>query len=108
MKFYWDLRSAPWTDGRGPQDDYADAVESWCDFHDMLEDNSPKGIPSKLRGAMLRAHLSGRAKECARKIPRYILMSKDVAKAVVAAVHRRDALSALSTVYVDFSVLVSS
>lgn len=108
IKFYWDLRSAPWTDGRGPQDEYADEVDRWCDFHDMLEEKNPNRIPPELRGTMLWEHLSGSAKDCARKIPRDILMSEDGPNAFVDAVHRRDPLSAVSTVYADFSALVSA
>lgn len=37
-EYHWDMRSAPWTDGRGPQDEYADAVECWCDFNGLIED----------------------------------------------------------------------
>lgn len=107
-KFSWDMRTAPWTDGRGPQDEYADAVDRWSDFHDLLDYKNPNKIPKTLRGTMLWLQLSGRAKDVARKIPRDILMSENGANAVVAAVHRRDPLSVVSTVYSDFANLVSA
>lgn len=52
--------------------------------------------------------LSGGAKYCTKKIPCEILLSEDDAKAVVAAVHRRDPLSVVSTVYADFPNLMSA
>lgn len=64
------MRSAHGTDCRGPQDEYADAVDWWCDFHGLPKEKNPNRIPPKLRGTMLWAQLSGRAKDCARKIPR--------------------------------------
>ena len=92
-KFQLDLRTAPWTDGRGPQDEYADAVDRWCDMHDLLDEKNPNKLSAELRGTMLWSQLVGRAKDVARKIPKDILMSKNGAQAVVAAVHRRDPLS---------------
>lgn len=74
----------------------------------MLEEKNPNKIPPKLRGTMLWARLYCRAKDCAKKIPREILTSKNGAKAFVAAVHRRDPFSVVSTVYSDFAALVSS
>lgn len=107
-RYHWDMRSVPWTDGRGPQDEYADAVERWCDFHDLLEDKNPNKIPPKLRGTMLWAHLSGRVKDFAKKIPREILLSEDRSKAFFAALHRSDPLSVVSTVYANYATLFSS
>lgn len=57
---------------------------------------------------MLWAHLSGPAKDFAKKIPREIFLFENGANAGVAAVHRRDPLSVVSTVYADYATLLSS
>lgn len=79
------MRAAPATDGRGSQDQYADAVDRWCDFHNLLQEKNPNGIQPKLSGTILWAQLSSLAKNCARKIPRSILMYEKGAKSVFAA-----------------------
>lgn len=57
---------------------------------------------------MLWSQLTGRASYSARKVPNEFLLSKHVASATVAAVHRKDPLSVVSTVYSDFSAVVSA
>lgn len=39
LKFSWDIKSVPYTIGLGSQSGYAEAVEVWSDFHDILEDS---------------------------------------------------------------------
>ena len=106
--FSWDLKSAPSTDGRVPQEEYADAVERWCDFHDLVDVKNPNRIAPNLRGIMLWSQLYGRARDCARKIPKHVLQSENGAHAIVAAVHRRDPLSVVSSVYSDFTSVISA
>lgn len=102
------MTAAPATDGRGQQDEYADAVDRWCDFHDLLEEKNSNRIPPKLRRRVLWAQFSDRTKDCARQIPRSILMSENGSKAIFSAVHPRDTLSVVSVEYEDFSLLVSA
>lgn len=45
---------------------------------------------------MLRSKLSGRARDCARRVPKEVLLSEHGARAVVSAVHRRDPHSVVS------------
>lgn len=107
-KYSWDLKSPPYTVGKGPQDDYADAVERWSDFHDLLEEKNPNRIAHNLRGTMLWSQLPGRVRDSARKIPESVLLSPNGSKAIVASVHRRDPLSVVTGVYSDFSSVVSA
>jgi len=43
-RFTFDLKTVPWTDGKGPQDEYADNVKEWCDLHDILPENNPNRL----------------------------------------------------------------
>ena len=85
-KFQWELRTAPWTNGRGPQDEYADAVDRWCDMHDLLDEKNPNKLSDELRGTMLWSQLVVRAKDVTSKNPKEVLMSTNGTKAVVADV----------------------
>lgn len=98
--------NAQQTDGLGPQDEYASAIEHWCDFYDLLEDKDPNKKPPRLSGTMPWAQMLGHATDCAKKIRRATLMCEDEAKAAVAAVHSRDPLSVISTVYSDYATTV--
>lgn len=40
-KHFSGTRAAPVTDTRGTQDEYANAVDVWCDFQDPLQDKNP-------------------------------------------------------------------
>ena len=105
-RFSWDVRSVPWTDGKGKQDDYADAVELWSAFHDALPGKNSNKIPAELRGIMLQANLFGRAKDLAKKIPDTTIRSNNGASAIVRGIHKRDTLSTVSAVYSDFISLL--
>ena len=59
----WDLRSVPWTDGKGNQEGYVNAVNCWESFHDKLPSTNSIKIPSDLRGIVLHSHLYKRAKD---------------------------------------------
>lgn len=107
-KFSWDLKSAPWTDGRGTQEEFPDAVERWCDFHDLLEEKNPNKISPRLRGVMLWSQLSGRGRDCARKIPKAVLMSEHGAHAILFAIYRHYPLFIVSSVFNGFTALVSA
>ena len=68
-RFSWDIRSVPWTDGKGDQEEYVNAVRSWSSFHNKLPDSNSNKIPKSLRGIMLHSHLYGRAKDLCKEIP---------------------------------------
>lgn len=46
-RLVWDLKVAPWTDGKGPQDEYTEAVTDWCKFHDLLPDSNANKLGKK-------------------------------------------------------------
>ena len=62
-KFSWEIRSVPWTDGRGDHAEHVDIVKSWWWFHDKLPDSNRYKIPNKLRGILLQSYLYGCAKD---------------------------------------------
>lgn len=61
---YFNISTAPATDEGDVQDEYAHAVDRWCEFHDLLEEKNLNCISPKLCGAMLWAHLRSRAGAC--------------------------------------------
>ena len=75
-KFSWDLKSAPWTDGKGSQEQYAEAVELWKLYHDSLADGTSGKIPKKLQGVILKSQLYGRARDFARSVEKSVLVSE--------------------------------
>ena len=107
-KFSWDLKSAPWTDGKGSQEQYAEAVSLWKLYHDTLPDNTSGKIPKKLQGIVLKSQLYGRARDLARSVPQEMLVSDDGSQAIVDAVHKRDGLSVVNDIYSLFNGLVST
>ena len=54
-RFIWDMRTIPWTDGVGCQEEYAQSVELWEDMHDILEVTNHNRIAPKLRGISLKS-----------------------------------------------------
>ena len=107
-RFSWDLRSVPWTDGKGNQEDYVNAVTSWKSFHDKLPDTNSNKILENLRGMMLQSHLYGRAKDLCRHIPFSEIESKNGVDLIGEALYKKDALSIVSNTYHDFHMLLST
>ena len=106
-RFSWDMKSVPWTDGKGSQEEYACAVMLWSALHDKLPDSNNNKIPKELRGIMLQSQLYGRAKEICKKVPDSVIQSVEGVQAIVNAVYKRDALSTVSDVYQDFMNLLN-
>ena len=106
-RFSWDLKSVPWTDGKGSQEEYASAVMLWSALHDKLPDSNSNKIPLELRGIMLQSQLYGRAKEICKKVSDSEIQSAGGARAILNAVYKRDALSTVSDVYQDFMNLLN-
>lgn len=79
-KLSWDIKRVPWTDERGPRDELVDAVDLWCDFHDMLDNFYFNKIPKRLCGTILRSQLCRPAKDQARVIGKDISRAKKVSK----------------------------
>lgn len=73
----------PWTDGRDAQEGYAESVELWSDFHDMLDESIPSPIPSRLCVIILRSQLYGCARDQARSVKADTIESVDDAAALL-------------------------
>ena len=101
-RFSWDIRSVPWTDGRGKQEDYVSAVRSWSAFHAKLPHSNSNKTPKILRGIMLHSRLYGRAKDLCKEIPFPEISSADVVSKICKRLYRKDALTAVSNAYSDF------
>ena len=106
-RFSWDIKNVPWTDGKGNQEEYAKAVELWNAFHNKLTDSNSNKIPADLRGIMLQSQLYGRARDICRSITDTDIQSNTGWKSVVDAIYRREALSVVSDVYLNFTSLLS-
>ena len=102
-KFSWDLKSAPWKDGKGSQEQYAEAVSLWKLCHDNLPQNTSGKIPEKLQGIVLKSQLYGRARDLARSVPQDVLVSGIGSRAVVDALQKRDGLSVVNDIYTLFN-----
>ena len=107
-RFAWDIRSVPWTDGRGNQDQYASAVALWKAFHDKLPDANSNKIPKDLQGIMLQSQLYGRARDLCKSIPDETIQSEDGSEAIVNKIYQRDPLAVVSDVYQDFITLLNT
>ena len=101
-RFSWDIRSVPWTDGKGDQAEYVAAVKSWSSFHDKLPDSNSNKIPQELRGIMLQSHLYGRAKDLCKDLLFEEIESEDGVEKICNTLYKKDALTAVSNAYGDF------
>lgn len=111
-KFKLDLKNVPWTDGKGPQEEYAEEVKAWSAFHDLLPDTISNKLDKKLRGTIpniesLNSQCYGRAKELVKSVPQDLLSQDDGWKSVVNAIHKIDPLQFVSDVYLDFNTLLA-
>ena len=100
-RFSWDMRTAPWTDGKGKQEEYKEAVELWCAFHDALDEKCPNKLQKGVRLIILRSQLFGLAKDLGKKIDMKTVKSDGGPAAIVKAVYKRDTLSCVCDVYND-------
>lgn len=61
-EYTWNICSPPWTDGRGDQKAYCDAVFLWRKFNIALPENNSNKIPGALQVVCLKAQLFCTAK----------------------------------------------
>ena len=87
LRFSWDLRSVSWTDRKGNQEDYVNAVTSWKSFHNKLLDTNSNKISENLRGIMLYSHVYGRAKDICKRISFSEIISKNGVDLICEALH---------------------
>jgi len=107
-RFSWDSRNVPWTDGKGNQEEYANAVKLWKSFHDLLPATNPNKITPALQGIMLQSQLFGRARDLVKKIDPETIQSDTGAAEIVKVVHKRDPLAVVSEVYQDFTTVLGT
>lgn len=106
-KLSWDIRSTPWTDGRGSQEGYARAVKLWEQFHDILPEANPNRVSKELRGICLKSQLFGCAYDLCSSISDDDIASDFCAQKIIPAIYIRDSLSVTSQVYNDLNQLRS-
>lgn len=107
-KFSWDVRSAPWTDGRGDQEQYLEKVLLCKEFHDTLPENNSNKIIPQLQGIMLKAQLVGRARDLGAKVSMEELKLCDGAITLGHSIYRVDALSKINKISDQFSKLITT
>ena len=107
-RFQWDLKSPPWTDGRGNQENYVKAVSLWVEFHNALPESNSNKVPQTLQGLMLKSQLFGRAADLASKVSNEELRSADGAMKIARAVHKVDALSQVTKMAEQFANLLTT
>lgn len=72
----WNLKTAPWSDGRAAQDWYGEAVSNWCSFHDLLPDSNSNELMKTPRGRILNSQCYGCAKHFVKSVPKENLSSE--------------------------------
>lgn len=106
-RFSWDTRNAPWTDGVGDQEPYANAVRRWSAYHDTLPDSNGNKVLKASRGMILHSQLYGRAKIRGDALEDSLLCSEGGIDAIVDAVYKMDPLSVCNGAYSDYVKLLS-
>lgn len=91
----WSVKNAPWTDGRGPTEDYHRAVRDWNHFMELLPDGHPEKLGQKVRGLFLKSQLFGRARDKADQIPDITAHPNDGAPAIENSIRRYDPMSSM-------------
>ena len=105
-RFSFDIRSVPWTDGRGNQEDYVSAVRSWSTFHAKLPDSNRNKVPKGLRVIVLQSHLYGWAKDLCKEIPFAEISSANGVDKTCNCLYKKDDLTVVSNAYSDFQNLL--
>ena len=99
-RFSWDLKTVPWTDGRGDQREYVEAVALWEQFHDNLPSTSASRIDKKNRGIVLLSNLYGRARSLTLPIKDKVIAEPDNAvQLITSTIYKKDALSSVTLVH---------
>lgn len=94
--FSCDIKSVPWTDGCGDQQDYEREVDNSCAFLDVLPNASSNKMFKLNRGIVLQSNIYGRAHDLCNAIYKDIIRSNDGVIAVKEAVNRDDSLRTIS------------
>lgn len=102
------MKSFPWTDGQGPQEENSESVTEWCNFHNLLFDNNSSKLEKKVRDTILKFQCYGLSKDLVKSLKKDKLNSEYGAIYVVISIHKRDPLSFATAVCPDFNELLST
>lgn len=94
----WKTRSAPWTDGVGNQEPYANAVRRWSVFHDTLPDCYGNKALKESHGMIIHSQLFGRAKIRGDALDDDVLSFENGVVVIVDAVYKMEPLSVCNAV----------
>ena len=107
-RFQWDMRSPPWTDGRGNQERYLEAVQLWKETHDALPDSNSNKVPKTLQGIVLKGQLFGRARDLGSKVSDTDLRAPNGAITLAIAIYKIDPLSQVTRMADQFHELLTT
>ena len=62
-RFSWDMKNAPWTDGKGNQEIFYEAVQQWFNLQNLLPDSNSNRIPANLQAVIPQCQRYGRARD---------------------------------------------
>lgn len=104
-KFSWDAKSPPWTDGKGDQEEYSDAVKLWQAFHDALPDSNSNKIHTALQAVCLKSKVCVQAKDLCSGVTESELTGEGAVNLIVGKIYRKYDLSFVSEAYRAFNYL---
>lgn len=107
-RFAWDAKSPPWTDGKGNQENFKNAVYDWKEYHDYLPDTSSNKLPLQIHAIALKSQLYGQAADLIAELRNEQLKSEDVVKLIVDAVYQADFSSVISEAFDGFNSLLNT
>lgn len=107
-RFSCDIKTVPWTDGRGDQTEFAESMGRWQAFHANLPDGYSNKIAANNQSIVLLSHLYGQARDLCRSISGDIINSKSGVDVIVSAIHKCDLLTTGSMVYGEMVKLMST
>lgn len=102
---FWYIRSLPWTDVQGVQQEYAKAVKRWCQSYDNLAHGNRNNISVASLGIVLLSNLYGRAKDLCESTEYMVGEANFVCVASVSyALNKRECLSVVNVVHQEFNL----
>ena len=107
-RFSWDIRTVPWTEGKGSQEPYAAAVELWKLFYDTLPDSNANKLNATLHSIMLKSQLFSGAADLCKGLLNAEIISANGGQKIVDCVYQRHALAVVSDVYQEFMNLLGT
>lgn len=99
------MKSTPWTDGKGNQEECYNDVQLGQAFKSALPDGNNKKAPENVQAICLRSQLFSRAKALFSGISNEQLISDNGVKHVIECIYQRDALTVDSEAFRTFNQL---